>query len=359
MRRPFYVAIAGLAALGLLALAVWSAGVRETVAMLSRLSVWQATALVATSFSVSAFTALAWDAILRSYGHRVSPWLLFRLTIAAFAAGWAIPSGFVAGIPVAAYFLRRKGVPFSRGLASFSISRFLELTAYALILPMTLLSELGSRPAVRAAALLVVAAVAIAYLDLFRRWRLVRRTLTAVRRVLPRIFQRPIDAAIGFCRDVASFFRAPWRFIVGATAWSFAAIAIALVRALATNAFLDLHLTTPQVVVMFAITIFLMAVPFLPGAIGAYEGGIAGAFELVGRSRAEGIAYAVAIHASELVVVVAGFTVLAQLGIDIFRSPKVPVERPTRARRRPHGRRGATRVRTTVRPRSVPRSQRG
>ena len=225
-------------------------------------------------------------------------WYLFELTIVAFAAGWAIPSGFVAGIPVAAWFLRRRGVPFSQGMASFGISRFLELTAYAGILPAALLSAVGSRTTVRIGAVTMLAAMLLVYLDLFLDWRLARRLLRRVGRVSPWL-RRAVEAAVAFCADVAYFFRGPVGYVVLAAAFSFAAIGMALARALLASAFLDLHLSAPEVVVMFAITVLLMAVPFLPGAIGAFEGGIAAAFEMIGRSKADGLAYALSVHAAE------------------------------------------------------------
>jgi len=337
MREYAYSALAAVVALGLLALVVWLAGPQQTLRTLERLDVWQALTLIATAFGVSAFTALAWQVILGRSGHSLPVWLLFRLTVLAFAAGWVIPSGFVAGIPVAAYFLKRRGVPFSQGLASFGISRFLEITAYAAILPLALLSEIGSRRTIQVLALLVIAGVVLVYLDLLLHWRLARRGLGCLKRVLPRFAERSLEAAVGFCRDVADFFRAPPGIIVFAAVYSFAAIGIALVRALLTNAFLELGLTTPEVVVMFAITVFLMAVPFLPGAIGAYEGGIAGAFELIGRSKADGLAYALTVHTTELVVVAAGFIVLGHLGFGMLRHERPHA--PARGRtRRAHGR---------------------
>src|SRR5207237_4352315 len=165
MRHHATGALATLAGLGLLGLGVWLSEPRQTFETLARLAPWQAAVLVATSFGVSLFTALAWHPILRRYGHRVSVWYLFELTIVAFAAGWAIPSGFVAGIPVAAWFLRRRRVPFSQGMASFGISRFLELTAYAGILPAALLSAVGSRTTVRIGAVTMLAALLLVYLD--------------------------------------------------------------------------------------------------------------------------------------------------------------------------------------------------
>jgi len=307
-------ALATLAGLGLLALVLWLSEPRQTLEMLARLAPWQAAVLIATSFGVSLFTALAWHAILRRYGHRVSVWYLFELTIVAFAAGWAIPSGFVAGIPLAAWFLRRRRVPFSKGMASFGISRFLELTAYAGILPVALLSAVGSRGTVRAGAAAMLGAMLLAYLDLFLDWRLARRLLHRVGRVSSRL-RHPVQAAVAFCADVAYFFDGPIGYVLLAAAFSFAAIGMALARALLASAFLDLGLSTPEVVVMFAITVLLMAVPFLPGAIGAFEGGIAAAFEMIGRSKADGMAYALSVHAAELVVVAAGFALFGHLGV--------------------------------------------
>src|SRR5437867_4864832 len=98
-----------------------------------------------------------------------------------------------------------------------------------------------------------------------------------------------------------------------------------------------LHLTMPELVVMFIVTMFLLSVPLLPGAIGIYEGGIAGAFEVLGHSRADGIAYAMTVHAAELVVVAVGFLFLAHLGIGLA-GPRTPVAGRLRARHRGAGR---------------------
>jgi len=324
-RRPVSLrgVTAVVVALALLALVVWLAGPERTFTTLSRLRIWQAVVLVLTAFGVSIFTAFAWQRILIGYGHRVRLWLLLRLTALSFAVGWIVPSGFVAGIPVAAYFLRRRGVPFGCGLASFTISRFFEITAYALVLPLVFLTGLGGRPLMCALAVSVLASFAVVYLDLGFGWRLARRGLARLGRRGPRFVRRVVAAASDFCATVAGFFRAPPRHIVLALAYSFAAIGIAFVRALLTNDFLALGLTLPELSVMFSITIFLMAVPFLPGAIGAYEGGIAGAFELLGRQRADGIAYAMTVHATELVVVASGVIVLAEFGGSLVKARRV------------------------------------
>jgi uncharacterized protein (TIRG00374 family) len=317
----------------LLALVVYLAGPEETLEALLRLEPWQVSALLAAAFGVSLFTALAWRAILRGYGHRVSVWLLLRLTIVAFAAGWVIPSGFVAGIPVAAGLLRREGVPFGRGLASFAISRFLELTAYAFLLPVVLLSDVGARSTFRVGTPLLVAGLVLLYLDLRRGWEIGRGVLRVLRRRLPRSTHAALDGALGFCRDVGEFFQGRLVDILPAVVFSFAAIGIAFVRSVLTNHFLALGLSLPEIVVMFAVTVVLMAVPLLPGAVGAYESGMAAAFDLVGRPPADAVAYALAIHATELVVVATGLVLLAHVGVQLLTARRCARRPPAGERR--------------------------
>ena len=332
MRRFAYGALTFVAALGLLAAVVYLAGARQTAATLARLTVPEILALVGTAFGVTLFSALAWQAILEHYGHAVPLWLLFRLTVVAFAVGWAIPSGFVAGIPAAAYFLRRRGVPLARGLAAFVIGRFFEITGFALILPAILLSRLGSHAGVRGLALGTLLAVGFVYLDLIRGWRLARRSLLRVRPLLPDFGRRSLEAGLEFCAAVADFFRAPLPRILLVAWYALLAVSVAFLRSLLSALFLGLHLTMPELAVMFMVTVFLLSVPLLPGAIGVYEGGIAGAFELLGHSRADGVAYAMTIHAAELVVVAVGFLFLGHLGMGLA-GPRKPAAERTRGRR--------------------------
>ncbi len=326
MRRLAYGVLAVAAALALLGVVLYVAGARQTVAILARLSGPELLALVAAAFGVTLFSALAWQTILERDGHALPLWLLFRLTVLAFAVGWAIPSGFVAGIVAAAYYLRRRGVPLARGLASFVTGRFFEITGCALIFPAILLSSLGSHAIVRGLAVGTVSAVGFVYLDLILRWRLVRRSLVRLRPLLPGFSRPSLDAALEFCRAVADFFRAPLPRILLVAGYAVLAVSVAFLRALLTARFLGLHLTMPELVVMFIVTAFLISVPFLPGAVGIYEGGIAGAFEVLGHSRADGVAYAMTIHAAELVVVAVGFLFLAHLGLSLAAPRKAAGE---------------------------------
>jgi uncharacterized membrane protein YbhN (UPF0104 family) len=314
-----YAVLPFVAALGLLVAVVWTTGPAATLATLARLTGWEAAVLVVLAFVVSAFGALAWRVVLGRYGHDVSAWLLFRLSVVAFSVGWLLPSGFVAGLPVAAYVLHRRGVPFSCALASFLIGRFFELAAYAVILPAVLVGDGATSALVRGVLFVPLVALGVGCLDLTCGWRCARRALGALLPMAPRVLVPAVARAIAFCETVATFFQSPGPRIVAVAGLSLLAIGTSFVRALLTADFLAVGLRVPEVALMFAFTLFLLAVPFLPGAVGVYEGGIAGFFHVLGRPETAGIAYAMTVHAVELVVVLTGFVFLALLGLDLRR----------------------------------------
>ena len=313
---------------GLLALVVYLTGPEATFDTLARLSPWQGLVLLISAFASSLFAAMSLHVILARYGHRVPVSLLFRLSILAFAVGWLVPSGYVAGFPVAAYLLRRRGVPLSRGLASFLIERFLELGAYAVILPAALLSGLGTGAALLAGVFAPLVGVAVIALDLLLGWRLGRRGLTVLLGVVPRAAAPALERGIDFLATVASFFQSALPVLLAATALSMLAIGASFIRAVLTAQFLHLPLGVPQVALLLAFSLVVLAIPFLPGAIGIYEGGMVGFFRLLGRPPVEGIAFAMAVHGVELVVAAAGFVFLAQLGVDLTMAHEVSAAPP-------------------------------
>ncbi len=328
-RRTIVGVVVSLAiGVALVALLVWLTGPGATFDTLARLTAWQAGALVLAAFASSLFSALALRVILGRYGHRVSVWLLFRLSILAFAVGWLVPSGYVAGFPVAAYLLKRRGVPFSRALAAFLIQRFLELAAYAVVLPTALLSGFGTGAAVAVGLFAPLAGVALVALDLSFGWQLGRRALGALVPVVPRAAAPVLERAIDFLGTCAAFFQSALPTLLAATAASVLAIAASFVRALLTARFLDLPLGVSEVALLLAFTLAVLAVPFVPGGIGVYEGGMVGFFRLLGRPSTEGIAFAMTVHGVELVVALAGIVFLAQLGVGLATAEELSAAPP-------------------------------
>src|SRR5215831_6814600 len=231
-----------LVGLGFVVLLVWLTGAAATVHTLARLSAGEAAALVITAFVSSIFSAIAVRVILGRYGHAPSTWLLFRLAILAFAVGWLVPSGYVAGFPVAAYLLRRRGVPFGRALAALLIERFFELAVYVLVLPTVLMSALPAGAALFAGVFAPLAALAFLVLDVGLEWRLGRRTLGFLSVRLTSRLVPAFERAIGFLATVSAFFRAPGSGTVVVGLLSVLAIGTSFLRAVLTVRFLHLPL---------------------------------------------------------------------------------------------------------------------
>jgi len=302
---------------GVVVLLVWLTGTGATLHTLARLSVGEGAALVGAAFASSIFSALALRLILSRYGHAISTWLLFRLSILAFAVGWLVPSGYVAGFPVAAWLLRRRGVPFGRALAAFLIERFFEMAVYALVLPTVLMSAVPAGAALFAGVFAPLAALVLVGLDLGLGWRVGRRTLGFLSDRLPARITPALARGIGFLTTISAFFRTPVSGVLAAAAMSVLAIGASFGRAVLTVRFLNLPLGVPEVALLVAVSLLVVAIPFLPGAIGVYEGGMVGSFELLGRPASEGIAYALTVHGVELVVAVVGVVFLVELGVDM------------------------------------------
>src|SRR5262249_25092093 len=152
------------------------------------------------------------------------------------------------------WFLTRCGVPFARGLASFTIGRFFEITANTTVLPMILLSKVASIPLVPVVSGALLVLIVVVYLDLVLRWRLARSTLA---RLQPRLHRRARSwarNAAHFCAVVADFFRAPLGRILVVAMYSVVAVGMAFVRAALTSEFLQLRLSLPELVVLFSLT---------------------------------------------------------------------------------------------------------
>jgi uncharacterized membrane protein YbhN (UPF0104 family) len=306
-----------LVAAALVAGVVWLTGAGAIVGTLRRLGGLELAALVAAAFASSAFTALALRVILARYGHVVPRWLLFRLTILAFAVGWLVPSGYVAGFPVAAWVLKRRGIPFGRGLASFVIERFFEIGGYAFLLPTALASGLPRGGALFAGVLTPLAGVMAIVLDVALGWRLGRRTLGVLAPRVPALVAPAVARGAEFLGTVSGFFDARAGVLAAAVGLSLLSIATTFARAVLTATFLRLPLAVPQVALLVGFSLLVLAMPLLPGAIGVYEGGMVGFFRLLDRPAAEGVAFAMAVHGVELVVAATGVLFLVQLGSSL------------------------------------------
>jgi len=157
-----------------------------------------------------------------------------------------------------------------------------------------------------------IVGVVLVALDVGLGWRLGRRGLGRLRPWTPGVLAPGLERGIDFLATVSSFFQASLSLLVAAIGLSALAIAVSFARAVLTARFLHLALGVPEVALLVAFSLVLLAIPFLPGGVGVYEGGMVGFFRLLGRPAADGIAYAVIVHGTELVVAAVGVVFLLQ-----------------------------------------------
>jgi len=145
---------------------------------------------------------------------------------------------------------------------------------------------------------------------------------------VPHLVAPALERGIDFLATVSSFFESSLLLLLAALALSVLAIGASFVRALLTAQFLHLPLGAPQVALLVAFSLLVLAIPFLPGSLGVYEGGMVGFFRLLGRPSAEGVAYAMTVHGVELMVAAVGFVFLVQLGMSLATAREVSTSPP-------------------------------
>src|SRR5262249_44937063 len=121
-----------------------------------------------------------------------------------------------------------------------------------------------------------------------------------------------------------TFFEGAPGLLVLALGLSALAICTTFARGLLTAHFLRLPLGVREMALLLAFSLVVVAMPFFPGALGIYEGGMVAFFELLGRPAAEGIAYAMVVHGVELVVAAVGLVFLAHLGVGLATMRAMP-----------------------------------
>jgi uncharacterized membrane protein YbhN (UPF0104 family) len=134
---------------------------------------------------------------------------------------------------------------------------------------------------------------------------------------VPRPVVPTFGRGIDFLDTVSTFFAGAPGLLVLAIALSALAICTTFARGLLAAHFLRLPLGVGEIALLLAFSLVVVAIPFFPGALGIYEGGMVGFFQLLGRPAAEGIAYAMVVHGVELIVAAVGLVFLAHLGVGL------------------------------------------
>jgi glycosyltransferase 2 family protein len=321
-----------LLALGILTLSglIWHIGPAHIAEAAANLGPGAVLVILLPSYLMYLLEAYGWRLTLGSHAHRLSFWRLFAIRTAGEVVNMTTPTAYVGGEPLKAYLLKRQGVPIVDAMASVVTAKTtMTLAQVMFILVGIALSfwtmGLVTNPSTGNAATPVGAAVVtvagllvgtllflamqrrglfIGFLGMLRRCRIRVPYLESREDKL-----RELDGAINgfYVRDRQAFLLSLAMFFLG---W----------LAEALEVYVILYVIGPPAGVLTALSIGALAVVikggafFIPGSIGAQEGGYLLLLMAYGYSDLAGITFAILRRVRELVWIVIGLACLAALG---------------------------------------------
>lgn len=266
-------------------------------------------------------TCEKWKLILKAYGHniRFSRLLIFKL------AGWAVsyltPSLFVGGEPVRAYMAKKEEkVPWSHALSSIVADKALEgaVGSFVVLLGIIFLffrNFLSS--GIKILLLILVIFFIYLLLRLFKSGK--RGFVASVLHFLHldklRTFRAWQEKIANFDRSLSSLFKDHKKTFFFGLALSCISCALALLRYKAIVYFLGLDISLYQIIIIYALTVLVVVVPFIPGAFGTYESVQAFSFALLGLGAQTGITCIFVMRIMDLILVGLGLVFLSYFGL--------------------------------------------
>ena len=320
---------------------IWHIGPARIIQAVISLGPVAVLLILLPSLVMYAVEAYGWRLTLGSHAHRLSFWRLFAIRTAGEVVNMTTPTAYVGGEPLKAYLLKRHGVPIVDAMASVVTAKTTMTLAEVVFILMGVVLSFwtmgaanthpgaasgGSTPVGAAAFTVMLLLFGTLVLLTMQRRGLFIGLLSLLRRCRIRISYlesreeklHALDTAINdfYVRDRHGFILSTGMFILG---W--------LAEALEVYAIL--FFIGPPADVLMSISIAALAVVikggafFIPGSIGAQEGGYLLLLMAHGYSGVAGITFAILRRVRELVWIMIGLICLTALGG--FREP-IPVD---------------------------------
>ena len=283
---------------------------------------------------------LGWRFTLNRYLPFLPFWRLCAVRMAGEMVNMTTPTASVGGEPVKAYLLKRNGVTMEDGLASVVIAKTAMTLAQIVFillgigLGMCLLPSAGEEGSFTLPMIGVLVSVGLllfgvtvfvviqrhgvftSLLGLLRRCRIQFKYLEVREKKL-----LALDGSIQafYTRDRAAFFKATSMFFLGWLAEALEVYAILFS--------LDIPIDLPTALAIDALaTMIRGGTSFIPGSLGAQEGGNVFLLVIFGFSELTGILFALVRRFRELVWIVIGLLCLAAMGWQSWQMPVASVE---------------------------------
>lgn len=329
---------------------VWHIGVAAIVEAATSLGPGAVLVIVLPSVLMYLCEAYGWRLTLGPQAHRVSFWRLWAIRTAGEVVNMTTPAAYVGGEPLKAYLLKRCGVPIVDAMASVVTAKTIMTLAEILFILVGIVLSLWTMRAMQTSITpgtetptpmgAAVFTVTLLLFGVFLFLMMQRRglfigLLGLLRRARIRIAYlesredklRALDGAINdfYARDRRALVFSLGMFFIG---WLMESLEV----------YVMLYCIGPPTDMPTAIAIGALAVVikggafFIPGSIGAQEGGYLLLLMAYGYSNLAGITFAILRRARELVWIVIGLVCLAALGG--FRNPVQAATAEVRAEKR-------------------------
>jgi len=328
MRRRLLALASALIALAALVAIFWRLDWREAAGVMRRTGVWGTAAFTALTAGILFSQTLGWHALMRARGWRIP----LRTTAVAMLMGNALayvtPSMYLGGEPLRIWYIgSRFGLQKRDVAATVLVHKFAEFAGFIVALLVctgTMLWTFDLPAGIRVGSTAVSAFLLVVFLVLMAgfigRWPLTSGLL--------RIFGKRAAGLRAKAEDMEGQIEATFRdhrgpfalclVLTGGTA------PLVVLRPLLFFVFAGRALPFPDLALLFVLTQIILAFQFTPGGLGIFEGGLIGAFALIGLGAPEAMAYAVTQRLTDAVIVGAGVALAGKEGLSGFFSGKRP-----------------------------------
>ncbi|HQU28606.1 MAG: flippase-like domain-containing protein [Nitrospira sp.] len=318
--------IIGLAALVGMILHIGLTPILQTIA---NLGPWPLTVILLPMILVYGLEAFGWQLALGTQAHRVGFIRLFSIRMAGESVNVTTPTAYMGGEPLKAYLLKRYGIPMVDGLASVVTAKTTMTLAQVLFILLGLALTFGIIGDVERSwlALLVSLGVLVFGVGVFillQRYGLGVGILTLLRACHIHLTfletrQSQLEELDSTIRNFYSHHRGRFYLALGTffTAWMAETLEV-----YAILYFLHVDVGVVASIAIAALTVFIKGGTFfIPGSLGAQEGGYTLLLMSFGYSEVTGLTFALIRRLREILWIVVGLVCLAALkGQDVFKS---------------------------------------
>ena len=308
----------GIAVLGGL---VWHIGLSQIVETTKQLGFMSVCIILLPLLAVYLFETYGWQLTLGPWTKQVSFFRLFAVRMAGEAINATTPTGMVGGEPMKAYLLKRYDVPMVDGLASLVTAKTAMVLAQVLFMLLGICLMViilgGSGYNVLAAGIgLAMLAFGLVMLFMIQRHGIGMGLLNIFRKMrLPLRFLESREAKLQeLDNTIREFYQNRARTFWFAVLVYFVSWALETFEVYAILYFLGMGITLPSAFSIAAISVLIKGAGFfIPGSLGAQEGGYLFLVMSFGYDEVTGITFALIRRLREIIWIVIGLLILAAL----------------------------------------------